>query len=74
MKNKLLLTKLATTIGLLLAGTSVFAYGTRFADFTPVIRLARPSTKPYPLLSVTRTLPRSRLRTAKPSWPTETER
>jgi hypothetical protein len=36
MKNKLLLTKLATAIGLLLAGTSVFADDTRFADFTPL--------------------------------------
>jgi sugar lactone lactonase YvrE len=36
MKNKLLLTKLSMTIGLLLAGTSVFADSTRFADFTPL--------------------------------------
>ena len=43
MKNKLLLTKLAMTIGLLLAGTSVFADDTRFADFTPLARSAGPT-------------------------------
>jgi len=43
MKNKLLLTKLAVTIGLLLAGTSVFADDTRFADFTPLATSAGPT-------------------------------
>ena len=43
MKNKLLLTKLAMTIGLLLAGTSVFADDTRFADFTPLTSSAGPT-------------------------------
>ncbi len=43
MKNKLLLTKLSMTIGLLLAGTSVFADDTRFADFTPLSTSASPT-------------------------------
>ena len=43
MKNKLLLTKLSMTIGLLLAGTSVFADSTRFADFTPLATSAGPT-------------------------------
>jgi hypothetical protein len=43
MKNKLLLTKLSVTIGLLLAGTSVFADSTRFADFTPLATSAGPT-------------------------------
>jgi hypothetical protein len=43
MKNKLLLTKLSMTIGLLLAGTSVFADSTRFADFTPLASSAGPT-------------------------------
>ena len=43
MRNKLLLTKLAMTIGLLLAGTSVFADDTRFADFTPLVKSAGPT-------------------------------
>ncbi|WAK01210.1 alkaline phosphatase PhoX [Methylobacter sp. YRD-M1] len=36
MKNKFLCTKLATAMGLLLTGTSVFADGTRFEDFKPL--------------------------------------
>ena len=43
MKNNLLLTKLSMTIGLLLAGTSVFADSTRFADFTPLATSAGPT-------------------------------
>jgi len=43
MKNKFLCTKLATAIGLLLTGTSVFADGTRFEDFTPLASSAGPT-------------------------------
>lgn len=40
MKNKFLCTKLATAIGLLLTGASVFADGARFEDFTPLANSA----------------------------------
>ena len=44
MKNKFLCTKLATAIGLLLAGTYAFADGTRFEDFTPLASSAGPTS------------------------------
>lgn len=43
MNNAFLRTKLATAIGLLLAGYSVFADGTRFDDFTPLSNSAGPT-------------------------------
>ena len=43
MNNAFLRTKLATAIGLLLAGSSVFADGTRFYDFTPLSNSAGPT-------------------------------
>ncbi|MGR8980062.1 MAG: alkaline phosphatase PhoX [Gammaproteobacteria bacterium] len=43
MKNKFLCTKLATAVGLLLGGSSVFADGVRFQDFTPLNSSAGPT-------------------------------
>lgn len=43
MNNAFLRTKLATAIGLLLAGSSVFADDTRFDDFTPLSNSAGPT-------------------------------
>jgi uncharacterized protein len=43
MNNKLLHTKLATAIGLVLASTAAFADGTRFEDFTPLANSVSPA-------------------------------